>query len=114
MGPLGSIWGVIQDVTVGFGYRPGHALAWLVAVLTAATVYFDQVGPLPRATPSTGPAWDPFLYTLDILIPLLSLGHDTAWNPTGWAKAVTVMLMVTGWVLVTTVIAGVGRALKRQ
>lgn len=114
MGPLGSIWGVIQDVTVGFGYRPGHALAWLAAVLTAATVYFDQVGPLPRATPSAGPTWDPFLYTLDILIPLLSLGHDTAWNPTGWAKTVTVLLMVTGWVLVTTVIAGVGRALKRQ
>lgn len=114
MGRLGSMWGTIQDITVGFGYRPGRALAWLFAVLTVGATYFHQVGLLPRTAPGSGPAWDPFLYTLDVLIPLLNLGQDTAWDPTGWAKAVTVGLMVTGWILVTTVITGVGRALKRQ
>lgn len=57
------------------------------------------------------PAWDPFIYCLDLLVLLISLGHDTTWDPTGWSKIVSLILITAGWVLVTTVAAAAARAL---
>ena len=59
------------------------------------------------------PHWDPVLYTLDLLVPLVDLGHERAWDPAGPDKAVAVLVMAAGWVLATTVVAGAGRALRR-
>ncbi|OEV11096.1 hypothetical protein AN218_14540 [Streptomyces nanshensis] len=104
----------MQDVVVGFGYVPSRALIWLSALLFTATAYFQASGPLAAIKPDEAPTWDPFLYSLDVLIPFISLGHDTVWDPTGRDKAVFILLMVAGWVLTTTVIAGLGRVLQRQ
>jgi hypothetical protein len=111
---LGAFWGALQEIMVGFGYRPGRALVWLTAMLGTATIYFQLSGPLTPINPEEAPTWDPFLYSLDVPVPLISLGHDTVRDPTGWDKTITIILMITGRVLVTTVIAGLGRTLKRQ
>ncbi|MFD0470454.1 hypothetical protein ACFQ0B_20665 [Nonomuraea thailandensis] len=60
-----------------------------------------------------GPAWDPVLYVLDLIVPVANLGHRTAWDPAGIDKAVSVVLILSGWLLATAVIAGVGRVLNR-
>jgi hypothetical protein len=112
-GRLGTAWGAIQDVGIGFGYRPGRALLWLLAVIAAGTGWFAAAGPLRPVKPGEAPTWDPFLYTLDVLVPLVDLGHDRAWDPVGADKAVMLAVMVAGWVLATTVVAGAGRALRR-
>ncbi|SFF19526.1 hypothetical protein SAMN05216251_109212 [Actinacidiphila alni] len=36
----GRIWGRLQDVTVGYGYRPGRAAVWMVALWALGAVYF--------------------------------------------------------------------------
>ncbi|MEV6927821.1 hypothetical protein AB0M46_25430 [Dactylosporangium sp. NPDC051485] len=113
MGRLGAVWGAVQDVTIGFGYRPARALLWLVAVLGAGTAWFGWSGPLHPVKPGEAPTWDPLLYTLDLLVPLVDLGHERAWDPVGPDKVVAVLIMALGWILATTVIAGVGRALRR-
>ncbi|GAA4605356.1 hypothetical protein BJY16_005361 [Actinoplanes octamycinicus] len=113
MGRLGAVWGALQDATIGFGYRPGRALLWLLTVVTASTAWFAWSGPLQPVKPGESPTWDPFLYSLDVLVPLVSIGHDQAWDPVGADKAVTVAVMAAGWILATTVIAGVGRSLRR-
>ncbi|WP_203828527.1 hypothetical protein [Actinoplanes palleronii] len=113
MGRLGAVWGAIQDATIGFGYRPGRALLWLLMVVAASTAWFAWSGPLRAVKAGEAPTWDPLLYSLDVLVPLVSFGHDQAWDPVGADKAVTVAVMVAGWVLATTVIAGVGRSLRR-
>ncbi|WP_433607401.1 hypothetical protein ACQP2P_32695 [Dactylosporangium sp. CA-139114] len=113
MGRLGAVWGAVQDATIGFGYRPARALLWLLAVLGGGAAWFAHSGPLAPVKPGEGPTWDPLLYTLDLLVPLVDLGHEHAWNPTGPDKAVAVAIMAAGWVLATTVIAGAGRALRR-
>ncbi|GAA2211408.1 hypothetical protein GCM10009850_068670 [Nonomuraea monospora] len=67
--------------------QPWRAAIGVTALLTLGTLYFSTVqcnATLPRTEglcpvePDEHPAWDPFLYTLDLLIPLVSLGHDTA------------------------------------
>lgn len=114
MGPIGGIWGAIQDVTVGFGYQPARALAWLIGLLVAGTAYFVLAGQPDAIKPGETPAWDPFLYTLGLIVPLGDLGQAKAWNPTGWSKGIALILMIPGWILGTAVVAGISRVLKRQ
>ncbi|RKT84477.1 hypothetical protein [Saccharopolyspora antimicrobica] len=114
LGPLGLLWGALQDATFGFGYRPALALAWVTALLCAGTAHFALAGPLRAIKKDEAPTWDPFLFSLDLLVPLVDLGHEKAWDPTGWNKAVALALIVGGWVLVTAVVAGAARVLTRN
>jgi len=119
-GRFGRIWGWIQQVAVGYGYQPGRAVGWFAGLLIAGTLWFSQAhcprlgqdGVCPIKT-DEHPAWDAALYTLDLLIPVVDIGHDRAWDPVGWDKVAAVALMAAGWVLVTTLVAAAGRALNR-
>jgi hypothetical protein len=113
LGPAGRIWGWIQHVTVGFGYAPGRALLWLAALLVAGTAYFagNRLAPV---NPDETPTWQPFVYTLDLIVPLVDFGHERAYDPTGADQAVALSLVVLGWVLAAAVVAGASRTLKRQ
>ncbi|GIE92091.1 hypothetical protein [Actinoplanes regularis] len=75
-------------------------------MIAASTAWF---GPLQPVKLGEAPTWDRFLYSLDLLVPLVSIGHDQAWDPVGADKAVTVAVMAAGWILAATVIAGVSR-----
>ncbi|MBB2948238.1 hypothetical protein FB565_008021 [Actinoplanes lutulentus] len=44
MGRLGALWGAVQNVGIGFGYRPVRALMWIVAVVAASTGWFAWSG----------------------------------------------------------------------
>ncbi|MEV1168454.1 hypothetical protein [Nonomuraea sp. NPDC049784] len=117
-GRIWQAWGLLQDITVGYGYQPGRAVAGVLGLLLAGTAFFSRAtcGPAAGLCPiktDEHPAWDPFMYCLDLLVPLISLGHDTTWDPTGWSKIVSLILIVAGWVLVTTVAAAAARALNR-
>ncbi|MFI9554161.1 hypothetical protein [Nonomuraea endophytica] len=117
-GLIWRVWGALQDVTVGYGYQPGRAVVGVLGLLLAGMVFFSRVacGPAAGLCPVKAdehPTWDPFVYSLDLLIPLVSLGHDTAWDPVGPAKIVALVLTVAGWILVTTVTAAAARTLNR-
>ncbi|UBU17279.1 hypothetical protein [Nonomuraea gerenzanensis] len=111
-------WGRVQDLVLGYGYQPWRAAIGVAVLLTLGTLYFSTLrcrgsaGACP-VKPDEHPAWDPFLYALDLLVPLVSLGHDTAWDPAGAAKAVALGLTVAGWVLATTIATAVARTLNR-
>lgn len=107
----GRIWGQLQDVLFGYGYAPRRALLWLLALVAAGSFWFATHRPPPVGDSKR--AWDPVLYSLDLLIPVASLGHRGAWDPAGASKAVAVLLVVSGWVLATAVIAGARRVLGR-
>jgi len=44
--PLARICSLLQDVTVGYGYQPGRALAWLIALLAIGSVTEVRVQPI--------------------------------------------------------------------
>ncbi|GAA1422148.1 oxidoreductase [Streptomyces thermospinosisporus] len=108
----GRIWGLVQDVLFGYGYAPRRALLWLLSLVALGSAWFASHPPRPVGGDSRR-AWDPVLYSLDLLIPVASLGHRGAWDPTGPSKAVALLLVVSGWVLATAVIAGARRVLGR-
>jgi hypothetical protein len=112
--PAGRVWGWLQDVTVGYGYRPGRAAVWMAVLWALGALYFaGRSAPQPADSGGYQPHWNPALYALDLLLPVIDLGQDNAWRWTGTAQWVASALTLLGWVLATTAAAGASRLLRR-
>ena len=60
------------------------------------------------------PAFQPVIYALDVLVPVINFGQQQAWIPQGTAQAVSWILTAAGWILTTAFAAGLTNALKRD
>jgi hypothetical protein len=112
-GPGTRIWGQLQDSTVGYGYRPLRAAGWLLLLLAAGTAVFATHHPVP-AGDGTPPGFNPLVYSLDLLLPIIDFGQEHAYTPQGWQRWVAYLLIATGWLLASTVTAGLTRTLTRN
>jgi len=106
-------WGLLQDWTVGYGYRPLRAAMWLLLLLIAGTCAF-AAHPPSAVKPAEAPPFIAVLYTLDLLLPVVGFGQQQAFNPQGWQQWLAAALIAAGWILATTVAAGLTRALARR
>ncbi|QOV34234.1 pentapeptide repeat-containing protein [Streptomyces ferrugineus] len=109
----GRLWGRVQDATVGYGFRPMRALGWLLSLLAVGSVTFALHAPAPLK-PDEAPHFNPVFYTLDLLLPVISFGQEPAFAPDGGQQWLSYVLVLAGWILATTVIAGVTRTVSRQ
>jgi hypothetical protein len=109
----GKAWSWLQEVTVGYGYRPLRAAAWLLAFLAVGTLVFGLYHPPPLAG-VPHPAFNPFIYALDLMIPLVDLGQRSAYDPQGPQRWLAYLLIAVGWIFVTTIAAGIARVLRPQ
>jgi hypothetical protein len=100
----------VQDCTVGYGYRPWYAVLWLIALLTVGTVVFTLGQPPPLD--SSHPAFVPVIYTL--LLPVVDFGQQDEFSPHGLQAWLAYSLIAAGWILATTIAAGITRALRRE
>jgi cytoskeletal protein CcmA (bactofilin family) len=108
------LWSWLQRWIVGYGYRPMRALLWLIALLVAGSVWF-AMQPVP--IPSNGDdrlVWSPVLFTIDQLVPIVDFGHKNRWHFEGASQWITAGLVAAGWILATTVAAGITRMLRRS
>jgi len=120
-------WSLLQRSMVGYGYRPVRAVGWLLMLLVAGSLWFglgtDSCVTDPDLAVSGGRClvnsddegleWNPVLYTADLLVPIVNLGHQTRWHMAGLDMWVSSGMIAMGWILATTVAAGAGRALRR-
>ena len=60
------------------------------------------------------PPFQPFLYTLDLLLPVVSLHVRDAWIAHGAAQVWSVVFIVMGWILATAVVLSLTGLLKRD
>lgn len=111
--PSVRLWSLLQRVTVNYGYRPMRAALWLVLFAIAGTWWFAY-HPLVPVDEQKHPVWNPFLYTVDQLIPIVNFGNDDVWRADGPSQWITAVLIAVGWILATTVAAGISRALRRD
>ncbi|MEY9855263.1 hypothetical protein ABH935_000862 [Catenulispora sp. GAS73] len=105
-------WGFVQDAAVGYGYRPERALGWLAALLVTGIVVFGLRHPVP-VSPGTAPPFNPLIYSLDLLLPVINFGQGRAYVATGGYQWVAYLLTAAGWILATTIAAGLARAVNR-
>ncbi|MGR6969866.1 oxidoreductase [Streptomyces cynarae] len=112
--PLAAkLWGYVQDWTVAYGYRPGRAAVWMAVLWAAASIAFSHASH-PPVSKDGHPAWNPSLFALDLLLPVIDLGQAGQWRLNGawqWLSAAVILL---GWILATTVAAGATRLLRRS
>jgi hypothetical protein len=111
-GVAARTWGTLQDVTVGYGYRPRRALAWIGLLLATGSVVFS-VAPPPALQAGDAPHFSGIIYTLDLLLPVVNLGQKYAFNPGGAEQWLSYFFIAAGWTLATTVAAGAARVLQR-
>jgi len=111
--PFYRAWSLLQDITVGYGYRPRRALAWLALLLTAGSVIFS-VAPPPALQTGMAPHFNGIIYTIDLMLPVVNLGQKYAFNPGGTEQWLSYFLIAAGWTLATTVAAGAARILRRS
>lgn len=109
----GKFWGYLQDITVGYGYRPGRAALWMAVLWLVGAVYFAVLGTPTPVDEQAWPHWNPALFALDLLLPFVDLGQDHAWRLVGTAQWVAALMNMVGWTLATTVAAGASRLLRR-
>ncbi|CAL9287233.1 membrane-associated oxidoreductase [Streptomyces olindensis] len=109
----GRLWGHVQDATVGYGFRPLRAAGWLVSLLLIGSLAYAVHHPEPLK-PAEAPQFNPVFYTLDLLLPVISFGQEGAFAPTGGYQWLSYALVLTGWILATTVVTGITRTVSRQ
>ncbi|MGW6913171.1 oxidoreductase [Kitasatospora sp. NPDC054939] len=106
------LWGRVQDLAVGYGFRPGRAALWLLLAWALGSLYFAEHPPAPLKADEK-PHWNPVIYALGQLLPVVDLGQR-GWNPGGTSQWVATGLVLVGWILATTVAAGATRLLQRN
>jgi hypothetical protein len=109
----GRLWGHVQDATVGYGFRPLRAAVWLLSLLAVGSIAYAGHHP-PALKAGEAPHFNPVFYTLDLLLPVISFGQEGAFAPRGWYQSLSYALVIAGWILATTVFAGVTRTVNRQ
>ncbi|MEU6337606.1 membrane-associated oxidoreductase [Streptomyces cellulosae] len=107
------LWGYAQDVTVGYGFRPIRAAGWLFALMLLGTLAFALHHPSPLKA-GEAPDFNPVIYTLDLLLPIIDFGQQNAYSAHGWCQWLGYALIITGWLLATTIAAGISRTLSRS
>ncbi|NUR94933.1 MAG: membrane-associated oxidoreductase [Kribbellaceae bacterium] len=111
-GRLARWWGYVQDVTVGYGYRPGRAAAWFALLVAIGMAAFTAWPPV-AAQPGQPVGLHPLVYALDVLLPIVDFGQERSFTPVGWTVWLAYALTAAGWVLATTIAAGATRTLRK-
>jgi hypothetical protein len=111
-GLAAKAWSVLQDVTVGYGYRPRRALGWFGFLLAAGSVVFSAAPPSALQS-GAAPHFNGIIYTLDLMLPVVNFGQKYAFNPGGPEQWLSYFFVAAGWTLATTVAAGAARVLQR-
>ncbi|WP_328392419.1 membrane-associated oxidoreductase [Streptomyces sp. NBC_00390] len=109
----GRLWGFVQDATVGYGFRPLRAAVWLLSLMAIGSITYGLDHPRPIKA-EEAPDFNPVFYTLDLLLPVVNFGQESAFAPDGWHQWLSYALIITGWILATTIVAGVTRTVSRQ
>lgn len=76
----GRVWSRLQDVTVGYGYRPMRAMWWLYAIMLSGILLFTRWPP-QAVDPGKPPHFQAAIYTLDLVLPLVDFGQEQAFSP---------------------------------
>jgi hypothetical protein len=98
----------LQDALSGYGYAPGRAVGWLVAVWAVGAAYFAAQPP-----PDREDGFHAALYALDVLLPTSPLQLEDQVTPEGIGFWLTVGMQAFGWALSIAVLPALTRALSR-
>jgi hypothetical protein len=124
-------------LTIGYGYKPWRALAWLLIVfgLAVALSWFAAQNQAMIATKPPGgvavvaapsastcintyPCFNPVVYAAESVLPIVNLHQAEFWAPDGsrwpWLPFAVTGLTLVGWVLTSMLVAALAGFIKRS
>lgn len=128
------LWKRFLGWTIGYGYRSWLALGWILFLTIVGTCVFwvayqqGLIGPSPekiemfnqfKSGRASYPSFYPWLYSVDLIIPILDLKQEAYWYPIvgargGWLVFVYWLIhQLAGWVLWSLFITGVTGIIQR-
>ncbi|MBB5959392.1 hypothetical protein FHS29_006013 [Saccharothrix tamanrassetensis] len=115
-GRLSRVSDLALKYTVGYGYRPFLVLIWIAVLWLLGWGVFSFIGKegFKPVRPDACLEFQPFVYTLDLLLPVVTLKQRDFWVPEGLALGVSTGLTIVGWVLAICLVTGLGKAFKRE
>ncbi len=137
MGKCARVWNWLMGATIGHGYKVGRVAWWALGLwLLGALILWQGYGAdlivrsgSDEATPS-GAEFSPWIYSLDVLLPVVDLHQEAHWRPdptkgctilgyeaarAGQAIRCWVWLEILGgWVLATLAVAGLSGIAQRR
>jgi hypothetical protein len=119
LGIPGRAWNYILAIAVGYGYRAWLGVAWLTSVALAGWLIFGlanashDIVALQRKG-ETAPPFHAWLYSLDSVLPVINLGQEDYWSPTGIALYWHTISVLAGWLLITLILGALTTRLVRD
>lgn len=143
LGPGSFTWNLILGAAVGYGYRPGLAILWMLLFIAIGTGLFGEAQQMGVITPAnevayqtmTGnrlegvskairqPDFQPLLYSLDVLLPFVDLHQKSSWwlhqrKPRDWVyigcEFYFLVHLILGWLLTGLLVAGLTGIIKKD
>ncbi|WP_330344851.1 hypothetical protein OHA09_17070 [Streptomyces longwoodensis] len=114
---LGRLWSYATRALVGYGYQPWLAGVWLTGLIMIGTAVFSWQYPenVQLIKPDEGhPAFNPFIYSLDLALPLVNLGHKQFFVANGFAGIWSWISTAAGWIFSTALAASLAGFVKRD
>jgi hypothetical protein len=112
-----KVWSLLLDGLIGYGYRTWQAGLWLLGFWLAGWLVFAGAYPASLTPAKPGepqPAFQPLIYALDTLLPVVNLHQEDSWLPRGGAQWWAWSSILVGWVLTTAAAAAFTGVLKRD
>ncbi|HWT90323.1 MAG TPA: hypothetical protein VN179_04340, partial [Solirubrobacterales bacterium] len=111
------LWSWILDISVGYGYKSHRALGGLLALVIVGCTFFSFAYPADfrNLEPRRGHSdFSALFFSIDAVLPIVNLGQEKYWSPTGFAATVYRVLVLGGWLLTTILVAALTGLLKRS
>ncbi|HEX5497466.1 MAG TPA: hypothetical protein VFX70_23150, partial [Mycobacteriales bacterium] len=108
-------WSWFLRWTIGYGYAPWRSLWWLAPLYLAGWLeIFRRIRPQDLTALHRGEVFHPALYTLDLLVPVVSLKQRDAWAVHGGYEWWTAGYTAIGWLAASIIAAGLAGVFKRD
>ena len=130
MSGASRLWDGALGILVGYGYRLGRTLWWLLLLLaigvaiasigSQAALIVDADGRTTELCPTGGPCFNPLGYAIDTAVPIVNVGQADNWTlqatgALGWALEVgRIVVIFGGWLVTTAAVAGLSRSWQRK
>jgi hypothetical protein len=135
---LRRCWLRFLGLTVGYGYKPGRVFWWFLGLVMVGSIIFwyadSQAAMAPvkdaiatsttylrnRELPSGYPHFCPFIYSLDVALPIIDLQQDGYWAPSQdtlpgrFAQWCLWFEILFGWILATVGVAAITGIIKKD
>jgi hypothetical protein len=116
LGRPARLFSYLDDWLIGFGYRPWRVIVpFLFLVLFGFIFFRGHEAEMIKVDPAMKHLdFEPFAYTLDLLVPVVDLGQRRNWEPGHDFVLIKDVIVVSGWVLSAAILAALTSSLRRS